>query len=348
MHTDGVPGRRPPATRDRRSADRSLNFLQMGSDMLQMGTDMAQALSGLHRRLRWKRSPSDLENAYGELEQANRRLERTNADLTGTNRELERTNVQLIQSVEQLEAFAGEISHDLKGPLSTICGFAQLLAHLDLGDHRPVEYDDFVTEICDGAERMGQLIDDVLAYATVREAPLRLVPVELGPLVDEVVAAHTSHLRHQIGDGRPAPRITTAELPAVLADRVMLQRVIDNLVGNAIKYVLPGEAARVHITAQPFGTGWVRIEVADHGIGIPDGEHEAVFSGLHRSHVEAGYPGAGLGLTICRRIVQRHGGSIGAGLEPHGGTRFWLTVPAVSTITAQEAERLAAAPASAC
>jgi signal transduction histidine kinase len=349
-HTDVVRARRSPATRDhptrdhatrdRKSAARSLVSLQMGSGM-------AQVLGGLHRWLRRNRSPNDREIAYLELEQAHRRLEQINADLSGTNRELERTNAQLRRSVEELEAFAGEISHDLKGPLSTICGFAQLLTHLDIGASRPVEYDDFVTEICDGAERMRQLIDDVLAYATVREATLRLAPVELGPLVDEVVAAHTRHLRHRGGQGQPTPDITTAALPAVLADRVMLQRVIDNLVGNAIKYVLPGKAARVHVTARPFGTGWVRIEVADQGIGIPDGQHEAIFSGLHRSHVEAGYPGAGLGLAICRRIVQRHGGSIGAGVEPHGGSRFWLTLPAVGTVTTQETERLAVAPASA-
>jgi hypothetical protein len=107
----------------------------------------------------------------------------------------------------------------------------------------------------------------------------------------------------------------------------MLRHVLDNLIGNAVKYVRPAAPARVGITATPAGPGWTRIEVADRGIGIPDAEKPAVFERFHRAHAAAGYAGTGLGLAICKRIVERHGGEIGVDDNPGGGTRFHFTLP---------------------
>jgi signal transduction histidine kinase len=107
----------------------------------------------------------------------------------------------------------------------------------------------------------------------------------------------------------------------------MLRHVLDNLIGNALKYVPPGRPARIDVTASDAAEGWVRVEVADRGIGIPDGDKPDVFDSFHRSRTAAAYAGTGLGLAICRRIVERHGGAIGVADNPGGGTRIHFTLP---------------------
>ncbi|GAA2574419.1 hypothetical protein GCM10010435_57340 [Winogradskya consettensis] len=242
------------------------------------------------------------------------------------NAELERTVRELSRSVADLEAFSREISHDLKAPLAGICGYAQLLTHLDVGYPRPDDYDDFVAEINRGTDRMTRLIDDVLAYSTVRGAGLHLTAIDLTALVDDVIADRAMELPRPGVGPRPVPDITREPLPPVQGDHGMLRRLMENLIGNAVKYVRPGEPARVHIVAEVGEDAMVRVEVTDHGVGIPDGQHEAIFGELHRAHPDA-YPGTGLGLTICRRIVERLGGTIGADPGFRGGARIWFTLP---------------------
>jgi signal transduction histidine kinase len=108
---------------------------------------------------------------------------------------------------------------------------------------------------------------------------------------------------------------------------VLLRQVIDNLLGNALKYTPPGQPVRVTVTAQPGGDGFTAVEVADRGIGIPDGQHTAIFERFHRAHPGTTYPGTGLGLAICQRIIERHGGTITATDNPGDGTIFRFTLP---------------------
>ncbi|MFD1363953.1 sensor histidine kinase [Actinoplanes sichuanensis] len=234
------------------------------------------------------------------------------------NADLRATMDGLNRSVEELRTFARDVSHDLKAPLAGILGYAQLLEHLDFGLPRPPGYDEFVSEINRSADRMRRLIDDVLAYSATADSPLRLGPIDLSTLVDDLTA-------DAVGLIRPTPTITHDILPAVHGDHGMVRRLLENLIGNAIKYVPLGEAARVHVSARVLDD-MVRIEITDHGIGIQDGQHEAIFEELHRAHPEA-YPGNGLGLPICRRIVQRMGGAIGADPSFRGGARIWFTLP---------------------
>jgi signal transduction histidine kinase len=108
----------------------------------------------------------------------------------------------------------------------------------------------------------------------------------------------------------------------------MLRRVLDNLVGNALKYVPAGQVAKIDISATANGLpGWLRLDVADRGIGIPDTDKPHVFEAFHRARAHSGYAGTGLGLAICRRIMERHGGGIAVADNPGGGTRFQVTLP---------------------
>ncbi|BAL86983.1 putative PAS-sensor signal transduction histidine kinase [Actinoplanes missouriensis 431] len=230
----------------------------------------------------------------------------------------------------ELRGFAGVVAHDLKSPLTAVRGFAELIGDalddLEAGGGADAlqQARRSAGKVISGAVRMEQLISELLDYAAARDATLRLDEVNLRSLVDDVVTARTDHL-----DGPDLrPDIFVGSLPPVQADPVLLRQVIDNLVGNAIKYTPPGQAPRIDITGRREPDGDVRVQVADRGIGIPDGEHALVFDSFHRASNGGAHPGTGLGLAICRRIVERHGGRIEAAPNPGGGTIFAFTIPA--------------------
>ncbi len=243
-------------------------------------------------------------------------------------RELMQANADLAQSVTELAAFAGMISHDLKSPLATVAGYLQLLDHLGPDGRSSAQYDEFLAGMAESIQGMRALVDDLLEFATAPGARLQPSRLDLDALVRDVTAAYVDVGRLGGTGGAARPNVVVEPLPPVFADRVLLRRVIDNLVGNAIKFVQPGHAARVRISARNDAPGWVRVEVADRGIGVPDGLHDQIFSGLRRVHSAYGYPGTGLGLALCKRIVHRHGGLIGARPNSGGGTLIWLTLPA--------------------
>ncbi|MFI5935527.1 ATP-binding protein [Actinoplanes sp. NPDC051494] len=225
-----------------------------------------------------------------------------------------------------LAVFAGVVAHDLKAPLAVIRGHCETAAD-ELADApegpEVFEARSALDRIANAVDRMAALIDTLLAYTTSRDAPLKLETVPLARLVADIIAQRTEHLRPDVS----APDFYLGQLPEVLADPAMLRHVLDNLVGNALKYVQFGRGARIDVTAAPGPPGWTRIEVADRGIGIPDEDKPSIFDSFHRASSAAGYAGSGLGLAICRRIVERHGGSIGVQDNPGGGTRFHFTLP---------------------
>ncbi|MEV4642731.1 ATP-binding protein [Actinoplanes sp. NPDC049548] len=226
-----------------------------------------------------------------------------------------------------LAVFAGVVAHDLKAPLAVVRGHCENADDelADAPDGPEVrEARSALLRVAGAVDRMGAMIDTLLAYTTARDAPLKLRPVSLRPLVEDVVEERTQQPRPA---GTPPPDIYVGPLPVVDADPAMLRHVVDNLVGNALKYVPAGRAARIDVTAAPAEQGWTRIEVADRGIGIPAEDQPDIFESFHRARTAAGYAGTGLGLAICRRIVERHGGVIGVSDNPGGGTRFHFTLP---------------------
>ncbi|MEU8818529.1 ATP-binding protein [Actinoplanes sp. NPDC048796] len=224
-----------------------------------------------------------------------------------------------------LAVFAGVVAHDLKAPLAVIRGHCEAAIE-DLADVPASEAGDDVRDslqrIVRAVDRMGGLIDTLLAYSTARNAPLRTRPVDLGALLAEVIRDRVEHLRPE-----DRPDVYVGPMPEVRADPAMLRHVLDNLVGNALKYVRPGTTPRVDVTGEVVAGAWARVEIADRGIGIPDEDKPEIFESFHRAQTAAGYAGTGLGLAICKRIVERHGGEIGVADNPGGGTRFHFTIP---------------------
>ncbi len=220
-----------------------------------------------------------------------------------------------------LTAFAGLVAHEIRTPLTVVAGYAELLSEtVDAGITDPQALREPLTNITAGAQRMTRLIHDLFEYVTTQDAALNITNVDLRALAAEVAGGVS------VAPGQPEPEIHIGELPVVRGDFGMLRQLLGNLLGNAVKYTAPGEAAHVTLTVRPDRPGWTWIEVADRGLGIPDGQYEAIFDEFHRAHTEGPYGGTGLGLAICRRIVQRHGGMIMAAENEGGGSRFSFTL----------------------
>lgn len=237
------------------------------------------------------------------------------------------TDITAVRAREaELFAFSGMVAHDLKSPLNAVAGFAEILqGRLARGTLDEATLRLAVERVHTGIRETVALVDDLLAYATVHEAPLRPQVVELDELVGAVVAQRTDHLRSA---GAPVPDVDIGALSPVTADPVLLRQVLDNLIGNALTYVRAGGPARIGITASAAPrAGWVRVEVADRGPGIPDAHKQRVLDPFHRVPDNGHHAGSGLGLAICRRVVERHGGTIVVTDNPGGGTRVWFTLP---------------------
>ncbi len=172
-------------------------------------------------------------------------------------------------------------------------------------------------------ESMRQLIGDLLESSVSRDQQLRSTVVDL-----ESVARSVAEQRSVVTGGEP-PLIEIARLPQVYADGALVRQLLDNLIGNAVKYVVPGEAAHVSVSARVLDE-LVEVTVSDEGIGIPPSQRDNIFEAFQRGDEAQAYDGHGIGLAVCKRIVERHGGRIAA-RPPWGsrGSRIVFTLPRV-------------------
>ena len=213
----------------------------------------------------------------------------------------------LAQSNAELERFAYVASHDLQEPLRTITSFAQLIERRQ-GELLDDEGREFLAFIVKGAKRMHALVNDLLTYSRVTTAGAPFAPVAPEPVIARVL----EDLRHSITQAEAT--IEVGPMPAVIGDETQLGQLFLNLISNAIKFRHPGAQPIIHVTAERDGED-IRVTVADNGIGIPADYSSQLFTVFRRLHGEA-YPGTGIGLAICKRIVDRHGGRIW--IEPGG------------------------------
>lgn len=237
-------------------------------------------------------------------------------ELRATRAELERRATELERSNAELAQFAYAASHDLREPLRAIVGYGKLLERRLDGklDEQSRELLDFAL---DGAARLQTLIEDLLAYARTSHQPLQRDSVDLNGLVEHCLR----RLAPAIDDTGAA--IHAGELPTVDGDETELGQVLQNLLANALKFC--EQTPDVAITATREPGAW-RIDVADNGIGVPPDQAEQVFDMFRRLHSHR-YPGTGIGLALCRRILERHGGRIWHEPRPGGGTVFHFTMP---------------------
>lgn len=224
----------------------------------------------------------------------------------------------------ELENFAGVVAHDLKAPLTAVLSWAEILADqlsdtLRGGDQELVAS---VHKIRRSANRMVDLISDLLAYTQAQNAELSVQPVSLDELVDQVTSElqDTHHLE--------VPVVVHGPLGHVLADRTLIRQLLTNVMGNAVKYVAPGVIPHLVLESTRV-EDMLEIWVNDNGLGIPDKDLGRVFDSFFRASSTSDYPGTGLGLAICARNVERHGGRISAREGIGGvGTTMIFTLPA--------------------
>ncbi|MFC6717840.1 MEDS domain-containing protein [Natrialbaceae archaeon GCM10025810] len=236
-------------------------------------------------------------------------------------RDLERTIDRLEKSNQRLEGFAYAASHDLQEPLRMVSSYLQLVesrADEELSE----ECQEFLAFAVDGADRMRDMIEGLLAYSRVETRGDPFEPIDLELVLDDVL--EDLSVRIEETDAT----ISSGSLPRLEADGNQLRQVFQNLVDNALKYC-GDEPPRVHVDAERDDDAWV-LSVRDEGIGIDPNDRERIFDVFDRLHGREQYPGTGIGLALCERIVERHGGEIWVDSEPGEGSTFSFTLPATN------------------
>lgn len=282
--------------------------------------------------------PSDLAAVAADVEGMRQQIvaeleasRRQRDALTSQAADLDAQAVELRRSNAELEQFAYVASHDLQEPLRKVASFCQLLEkrYGDKLDERGLQYIDFAV---DGAKRMQVLINDLLTFSRVGRVNDAQLPVGL----DEALAKALTNLTTAVEES--GARIERPEhLPEIVGDPTLLTMLWQNLVGNALKFRHPDRSPQVNVTCEPDPDqpGTWRLGVTDNGIGIPEQFAEKVFVIFQRLHGRDAYGGTGIGLALCKKIVEYHGGRIWLDTGYTEGTRFCFTLPsAVATAAA--------------
>ncbi|MBD1929674.1 PAS domain S-box protein [Trichocoleus sp. FACHB-90] len=225
---------------------------------------------------------------------------------------------ELARSNAELEEFAYVASHDLQEPLRMVASYTQLLSRRYKGK-LDEDADEFITFAVDGANRMQKLIKDLLEYSRVGTRGKEFDPVECEDVLHEAIA----NLQFAIDESNAI--ITYDSLPTVRGDSTQLGQLLQNLIGNAIKFhqhIPP----RIHIGVEPTENEWI-FSVRDNGIGMNLEERDRIFVIFQRLHAREAYPGTGIGLAICKKIVERHGGQIWVDSQVGQGSVFYFTIP---------------------
>jgi signal transduction histidine kinase len=246
------------------------------------------------------------------------KLQNLVSELKRTKDELEQKSQDLARSNVELEQFASAVSHDLKEPLLAITINLTLLNKRYTGKLGS-DADTFIAEIIDEAKQMQTLISDMLSYSRVGISDKPFVLTDFTDILNRLLA----NLRIPLEQSSAV--VTHDSLPEVMADPIQLFQLLQNLIGNAIKFRDKNKPL-IHISAKRKEQEWV-FSVSDNGIGIPEEYTEKIFEMFKRLHNKKEYPGTGIGLATCKKIVERHGGHIWVESNPDRGSTFYFTIP---------------------
>ncbi|WP_064741921.1 sensor histidine kinase [Hamadaea tsunoensis] len=267
--------------------------------------------------------PAEIESLAADVESMRQRIMVELSALQSAHASLEAQAHELERSNSELEQFAYVASHDLQEPLRKVASFCELLENRygDLLDERGKQYVAFAV---DGATRMQVLINDLLAFSRVGRMSNGHNDVDL----NRVLHSARNNLGAAIEDADA--EIDADDLPTVKGDMVLLTTVLQNLIGNAVKFRQADVPPRIEIRVRPDGPEWL-FTVTDNGIGVDPGYAERIFIIFQRLHAKSAYPGTGIGLAMVRKIVEYHGGRIWLDTEPRPdgehGSRFAFTLP---------------------
>jgi light-regulated signal transduction histidine kinase (bacteriophytochrome) len=261
----------------------------------------------------------DLEAERVNVERVNRRLQKEVEVRKRAEESLREYSVDLARSNAELQQFAYVASHDLQEPLRTVSSFSQLLARR-YQEKLDADADDFIAFVVEAVTRMQTLINDLLAFSRIgtRGNPFALVACE------DILRGAEDNLQAAISESGAV--ITHDPLPALMADPIQLTQLFQNLLGNAIKFRRPEETPRIHVSSRRLDRGW-QLSVCDNGIGIDPQYFDRIFIIFQRLHGREEYSGTGIGLAICKKIVERHGGRIWVESRQGNGSTFCFIIP---------------------
>ena len=256
------------------------------------------------------------------------------------NHELEvrvQERTQQLQDINQdLEAFSYSVSHDLRAPLRHISSFVDMLRE-DLGPDADASAIKHLSTIANSAQHMGQLIEGLLAFSRLGRAPLARREVAMGALLQSSL----NRVQHDPALQRPADQVhwqLPTDMPTVQGDAMLLSQVWDNLLSNALKYSRKREVANIAVSWRLDTSGELVFTVQDNGVGFDPKRADRLFGVFQRLHRTSEFEGTGIGLALCRRIVERHGGRIWADSEPGAGSRFCFALPSAPPAATQTTE----------
>jgi len=270
---------------------------------------------------------AQLQREIAERNQVEAALRQAKDQLAGQAARLEELvkerTAKLQETIGELQAFSYTVSHDLRAPLRSMQGFAQLLVddYSSKLDERGVSH---LQKIIRAAHRLDRLIRDVLSYSRVLHAQLVLQPVDLDGLLRDLIVTYPND--------RSAEFHIQGQLPTVLGNEAFLTQCFSNFLGNAVKFVAPGTTPRIEIGAEDREQSRVRVWVADNGIGIAPENHGRIFRMFERINLDADYEGTGIGLTIVRKAAERMGAQVGFDSALGKGSRFWIQIEKGSTL----------------
>lgn len=254
------------------------------------------------------------------VKDTNSRLALVNSELSLANDALQRRAAELARSNEELESFASIASHDLQEPLRKVRTFTEQLTIIE-ADRLSDKGRDYLNRANTAAERMQKLIEDLLKFSRVSTQGRPFEPVDLSEVAQRVLV----DLERQVEEAGASVEI--GPLPVIAADPLQMHQLLQNLISNALKFREEGVTPVVRVSAVEDGAD-VRISVSDNGIGFEPRYAARIFRIFERLHGRSEYPGTGIGLALCRKIADRHGGTIEAESSPGHGATFTVTLPA--------------------
>ena len=233
-------------------------------------------------------------------------------------------NAKLEQSNRELQDFAYIASHDLREPLRKVTSFGSLLndslsGKMDEDEKENLEF------MIDGAGRMQTMIDDLLTYSRLTTKAKAPEPVDLNTIVHELEKFELATSLEETGGKIIIPEL----LPVIQGEESQMRQLFQNLIGNGLKFHKPNETPEITVRFTGTNNHLADIEIQDNGIGIAEQYHDQIFTMFKRLNSREKYQGNGIGLAVCKKIVERHGGQIGLESKPGKGSTFWFTVPVV-------------------
>lgn len=266
-----------------------------------------------------------VEERTKELNEKVKEVEDQRLETQKAKNELEETNRKLKASNKELQDFVYIASHDLREPMRKISSFGQLIQESLDGRLNEDEREN-LSFMIDGATRMQQMIDDLLTYSRLTT---KAKPVERVDLTQVIEDLKNVELAVQLEETSGTIQVPNT-LPAIQADRSQVHQLLQNLIGNGLKYHRKGITPNISVRGRQENDAMIRVEVEDNGIGIDEKHYEKIFGMFQRLHSRDEYKGTGIGLAICKKIVERHGGQIGVYSTIGKGSTFWFTLPRAS------------------